>query len=226
MADPPPDDDAIDGAEAPARRRSPLEPLTPREEIEHAARAFMWLMRIRDPRPAVPFLAMPADICRLIADRLQLGPGDTVVDIGCGDGQTLKHLMQASGCAGAGLELDPERAAAARGLSAEFEAPLHIVEGDFEAPADLDRLPLERATAVVLFLYPWAVELLLPRLAARLPADARVVSYCFADSRLAAGPREMVDGFAHPGHRVPLYVWTLADIREAGVLDPLTDDPA
>ncbi len=184
-------------------------PLSPREEIEHAARAFMWLMRIREPRPEVPFLAMPPAVCRLIAQELALGPGDTLIDIGCGDGRTLAAVLDGRGGAGVGLERDVDRAAEARGRG------LRVVEGDFESEADLDRLPLDRAAAVLLFLYPWAVELLLPRLVARLPPDARIVSYCFADPRLATGPRQMVDGFAYPGHRVPLYVWTTREVERA-----------
>ena len=195
-------------AEDPPRRPPPL---TAREEIEYAARAFMWLMRLRDPRPEVPFLAMPPGVVQLIAERLALGPSDTVVDIGCGEGRLLAQLTGLSGCAGVGLERDPARAAGARAL----EAGLRIVEGDFEIEADLDRLGLAQATAVVLFLYPWAVELLLPRLVGRLNPQARIVSYCFSDPLLATGPREMVPGFAYPGHTVPLYVWTVPAVQAA-----------
>lgn len=188
-------------------------PLTPREEVEHAARAFMWLMRIREPRPEVPFVAMPPSIAAHIAGRLGLGSDDRIVDIGCGDGRTLIALVGESGCRGIGLERDAERVAEARAAVAEAGLDIRIVHGDFEDPDDLDRLELDRASAVVLFLYPWAVELLIPTLAARLPPGARVASYCFSGPRFVTDDREQVEGFAYPGHRVPLYIWTLDRLR-------------
>lgn len=203
-------------------------PLEPREEIRCAARAFMWLLRLRDPRPVIPFVPMPEVVRAHIVERLHLGPDDHVLDLGCGDGATLIDLAARSGCRGTGIERDPDRVAAAWAAVGAATRPgadgtpprlaegrVQIVEGDFEDEALLDRLGLDRISVAVMFLFPWAVQLLVPRLVARLPADGRVVSYTFADEHFAEGEREMVPGFAYPGHRVPLYVWEVGALRAA-----------
>lgn len=207
------------------RPRRP-EPLEPREEIRCAARAFMWLLRLRDPRPDIPFVPMPDVVRAHIVERLHLGPDDHVLDLGCGDGATLVDLAARSGCVATGVERDPARVEAARAAVAAAartgadgsppriaEGRVQVVEGDFEDEALLDRLPLDRISVAVMFLFPWAVRLLVPRLIARMPASARVVSYTFADDHFAEGTREMVPGFAYPGHRVPLYVWDVGALR-------------
>lgn len=205
-------------SDEPGRRRPPPDPPEPRDEIRHAARAFLWLMRLSDPRPAIPFMAMPAIVRIHLVERLALGPDDHVLDLGCGDGATLIDLATRSGCRGTGLERDPARLAEARAAVTQAGVEpgrITLIEGDFEDEASLDRLPWAGITVALMFLYPWAVGLLVPRLAERLSPEARVVSYTFADTHFAEGRREMVPGFAYPGHRVPLYVWPVAELRDA-----------
>lgn len=214
-------------SDEPGSRRPPRDPPDPRDEIRHAARAFLWLMRLSDPRPAIPFMAMPAIVRAHLVERLDLAPHDHVLDLGCGDGATLLDLATRSGCRTTGFERDPARLAEARAAAARADIdPERIawVEGDFEDEAALDRLPWGAITVALMFLYPWAVGLLVPRLVERLPPAARVVSYTFADAHFAEGRREMVPGFAYPGHRVPLYVWSVAELRDAARAGPT--DPA
>jgi len=47
----------------------------------------------------------------LVAD--QVFPGSRVLDLGCGPGTLLAHLMQAKGCTGTGVEINPDSVLAA-----------------------------------------------------------------------------------------------------------------
>lgn len=200
-----------------AQRPPESEPAAPRDPIRAAARAFLALVRPSDPRPDIPFVPMPPAVRALVAERIGLGPADRLVDVGCGDGRTLIDLAGRAGCRAVGLERDPalvERARAAID-AAGLADRVTVIEGDFGDGAALDALGLGEATAVLLFLYPWAVGELVPRLVARLPDAARIVSYTFASDHFAEGERRMVPGYAYPGHRVPLYVWSAAELRDA-----------
>ena len=54
---------------------------------------------------------------RLVAELVP--PGSRVLDLGCGEGDLLAHLMQEDGCTGTGVEIDPDAVLAAirRGVS-------------------------------------------------------------------------------------------------------------
>lgn len=77
---------------------------------------------------------------RLIAE--MVGPGSRVLDVGCGDGRLLEHLVHEKGVDGRGIELSMEgvRAAVAHGLS--------VIQGD--ADTDLDDYPTDGFDYVVL----------------------------------------------------------------------------
>ncbi len=55
----------------------------------------------------------PADLARLVADRAGIGPGDHVVDVGCGYGATARLLARERGATVVGLTLSAAQAAAA-----------------------------------------------------------------------------------------------------------------
>lgn len=203
MADPP-------RSGPPPRRFGGIEPLSPRERLRCALRATWLLSRIADPRPVIPHRPTPPDARAAIAHALELGPDDRLVDIGCGRAAALIDLVERCGGQGVGLERDPTLAAAAR--AAAEGHPVRIVEGDFEDPAARERLALDEATVVLMFLLPWAVDALLPVLAAEMHPDARIASYTFAGLHRPHGRSVRVPGFAFEGHDVPLWIWRAADL--------------
>jgi len=77
---------------------------------------------------------------RLIAE--MVADGARVLDVGCGDGRLLEHLVHEKGVDGRGIELSMEgvRAAVAHGLS--------VIQGD--ADTDLDDYPTDGFDYVVL----------------------------------------------------------------------------
>ena len=90
--------------------------------------------------PAAP---RPTDIrvdLRLIAEMIE--PGARVLDVGCGDGQLLQHLVEHREVTGRGIELSQSgvNACVARGLS--------VVQGD--ADTDLGDYPTQAFDYVVL----------------------------------------------------------------------------
>ena len=85
----------------------------------------------------------PSDIrvdLRLIADMIP--PASRVLDIGCGDGQLLRYLVQARDVVGHGIELSQA------GVNASVAQGLSVVQGD--ADSDLANYPNQAFDYVVL----------------------------------------------------------------------------
>lgn len=79
------------------------------------------------------------------ADSLDLSPGDTVVEMGCGTGANFPHLRERVGSSGAVIGVDFTRGMldrAAERIAAEGWANVHLVHGDATAP------PIETVDAV------------------------------------------------------------------------------
>lgn len=118
---------------------------------------------------AWPFWAATSDEQIDQALRLAgLGPGERLVDLGCGDGRVLLRAAEDFGADVQGVELDPGLAAIAREVLAAAGVDGTVVEADFAA------VPIE-ADVVYAFLSPATLQRLRPRLQA-LPAHARVVT--------------------------------------------------
>ena len=84
---------------------------------------------------------------RLVADLAGVGPGDRVVDVGCGPGRFLREAAE-RGAEAVGVEPSGQmRRLASRRLPASLRSLVRVVDGTAE------RLPLEDGTATVV----WAV---------------------------------------------------------------------
>lgn len=196
----------------PVRPGTSIAPLTPRERLRCALRASWLLARIADPRPDIPHRPTPPAAREAIAAALALGPDDRLADIGCGRAEALVDLVERCGGEGVGLERDPALAEAAREATAG--CAIRIVEGDFDDPTARAALALDQATVALLFLLPWAVDALLPIIAAAMRPDTRIVSYVFAGAHRSLGRSVRIPGFAFEGHEVPLWIWRAGDLVE------------
>lgn len=114
-----------------------------------------------------------ADVVRRMLDIAEVGPADTVYDLGCGDGRIVIAAARDRGACGVGIDHDPERIEESR-KNAVKEGVADRVRF-FEA--DLFECDFSSADVVMLYLLPEANLKLRPRILTELKAGSRVVSH-------------------------------------------------
>jgi len=122
----------------------------------------------------VPFVATPHELVRHMLDMAEVGPGDYLIDLGCGDGR-IAVAAALRGARALGVDLNPlriqEAHAAARIAGVETRALFRR--------EDLFRTPIFEANVVALYLLPDVNLRLRPRLLTELRPGSRVVSHAF-----------------------------------------------
>lgn len=103
----------------------------------------------------------------------RLKPGETLYDLGCGEGQILIAAAQRYKVKAVGIEISRDLAetASEKVRKAKLQSQVTIVHGDFM------QTDLSRADVVTLYLAPLANESLRPNLERYLRPHTRVVSY-------------------------------------------------
>ncbi|MGQ0510481.1 MAG: SAM-dependent methyltransferase [Betaproteobacteria bacterium] len=122
-----------------------------------------------------PYVPTPQLVVERMLELAKVGPGDTVFDLGSGDGRLVIEAAKRHGARGIGVERDAELVERSRAAAKEARVAdrVQFVRGDiFEAD-------LRRATVVTLYLLPAMMLRLSPKLRAELPAGARIVSHDF-----------------------------------------------
>jgi SAM-dependent methyltransferase len=120
----------------------------------------------------VPYEPSPPEVVDAMLRLGEVGPGDVVYDLGCGDGRIV-IAAAGLGARAIGVDLDPQRVREARAnaKAAGVEDRVEFRQGDlFEAD-------VHDATAVMLYLWPHVNLKLRPRLLAQLRPGARIVSH-------------------------------------------------
>jgi SAM-dependent methyltransferase len=126
--------------------------------------------------------------------------GETVYDLGCGDGRVVITAARKFGARGVGFDLDFELIQAARAAA----AAAGVRHAATFQRADIFAVDLAPADVVTLYLLRDINERLLPQLR-RLRPGARVASYEFGLPGYPADHTELVD-YA-PGAQGRLFVW-------------------
>jgi len=136
--------------------------------------------------------ATPLEVVRAALEAVAPRPGETLYDLGCGDGRVLIEAIRGYGCMAVGIEIDPMVADRARRNLETSGVPKRwrVVLGD----ARNFRYP----KADVAFLYQ-SVELM-EALVPKLTGARAVVSYSHDLGSLPAERREVAGGH-------PIYVW-------------------
>jgi precorrin-6B methylase 2 len=129
-------------------------------------------LRRRDHTGPGPFLSTPDQLIDPLLDLAEIGPLDTVLDFGCGDGRLLIAAAE-RGSRAIGVEGDSAVAERARRRAAESGVGdrVRVVHGDAW------RVDLGDVTVVFLFLPADLVPRVLRHALRRLPRGARVVAH-------------------------------------------------
>ncbi len=88
------------------------------------------------PPGGVPYLPSPVDLLLRVVDEAPVRSTDVFVDVGAGPGRAIALVHLLTGARAIGLEVQPELAAAARGLTARLGlSRVRCIEGDAAAVA-------------------------------------------------------------------------------------------
>lgn len=122
---------------------------------------------------AGPYVPSPAIIVDRMLALAAVGPGDTVVDLGSGDGRIVITAAERHGARGYGVDIDPRLVALARDNArrAGVEERVRFEERDLFAT------DLGEATVVTIYLLPGSATQLVDKLRRELRPGARVVSH-------------------------------------------------
>lgn len=127
------------------------------------------------PELDVPYKSTRRDVVALMLEMGEVKPGDTVIDLGTGDGRILIAAAKERGAKGLGVDLDPVLINKARDSAQDAGVADRV---RFEA-ADLFDTDLRSADVVTMYLLPEVNLRLRPKLFEQLKPGTRVVSHAF-----------------------------------------------
>lgn len=127
------------------------------------------------PEKLAPFVPTPEVVVQKMLKLAEVKPGDTVYDLGCGDGRIIIMAAQKFGASAVGVELDNDlyKQTSERIKELKLEDKVKVIHGD------LLQADLKPATVVTLYLLTSANEKVKPNLEKQLKKGARVVSHDF-----------------------------------------------
>ncbi len=133
-----------------------------------------FLQKFREESLA-PFVPSPQAVVDKMLGMAGVKPGETVYDLGCGDGRILITAAQKFKARGVGVELSPELARRTHERIRELglQDQIRIIEGN------LMEVDLRPADVVALYLLTSSNQQLRPKLEASLKRGSRVVSHDF-----------------------------------------------
>ena len=125
--------------------------------------------------PTVPYVSTPPAVVRRMLALGRVGRGDTVYDLGCGDGRIVIEAARRHGAHGVGIDLDPRRIREARENARRAGVERRV---QFRQ-ADLFATDFSPATVLMLYLLFEVNLKLMPLLWRQLRVGSRVVSHDF-----------------------------------------------
>jgi SAM-dependent methyltransferase len=138
----------------------------------------------------IPWVPTGRTIGRRMYELVELGRGERVLDLGCGDGSLLLTAAKEFGASGVGYEIHPGLVWIAR-LRARFVG----MSGRLAyRRANFFKAPLPDADVIATYLFAEVQGKLEPILKARYPSGTRVVSRTFAYPTLPLIKSDMVQG--------------------------------
>ncbi len=151
-----------------------------------------------------PFVASPLPVVKQMLTLAEVKPGETLYDLGSGDGRVVIMAAQEFGANAIGVEMREDLAKQATGRVSELglDGQVKIVNGD------MFKLDLSQANVVTLYLTTSANDKVKPKLEAELRPGTRVVSH---DYEILGWKPIKVDNFCenprlgYPSHTIYVY---------------------
>jgi SAM-dependent methyltransferase len=153
---------------------------------------FTWGLNVAS-EDYIGFVPTPMKIVHRMLELAEIEAGQTVYDLGCGDGRILITAVQKYAARGVGIDIDGARLDTAR------KRARHYLDRIAFREQNLFKVDLRPADVVTLYLLPSLNEKLMPRLA-KLKRGSRIVTHCFELPDMVADKvarRKCVDGLGH-----------------------------
>ncbi len=151
-----------------------------------------------------PFVATPTPVVRQMLILAELKPGETLYDLGSGDGRAVIMAAKDFGAKSVGVELREDLVK--RALSNIHELSLETKAQVFQN--DIFKVDLSQADVVFLYLTTSANEKVKPKLETELKSGARIVSH---DYEILGWKPSKIDNFCenprlgYPSHTLYVY---------------------
>ena len=147
----------------------------------------------------VPYEPSSEEVVRAMLEIAEVGENDFVYDLGCGDGRIVIAAAQKTGARGVGVDLDPQRIRESQenALKAKVTDRVRFFQ------QDLFQTKIDKATVIMLYLWPEVNLKLRPKLCQELRPGTRVVSH----SHNMGSWEPDQDMTTSDGHRV--YMWVI-----------------
>jgi cyclopropane fatty-acyl-phospholipid synthase-like methyltransferase len=148
-----------------------------------------------------PYVQSPQQIVDKMLDMAAVKPGETVYDLGCGDGRILFTAAQRFHAKAVGVELSDPLAKSTEDMirRLSLQDQVRVIHGDFMT------VNLSPADVVTIYLESASNEMLKPNLEKYLRPGARVVSHDFAVRGWKANYTEKITAFSRP-HYIYVYI--------------------
>jgi predicted O-methyltransferase YrrM len=155
-----------------------------------------------------PYVGTPARVMDRMLELASIKPGETVYDLGCGDGRIVIAAALRYKAKAVGVEISPKLASEATSAieKAGLNGRARIIQGD------LLETDLSSADVVTIYLATQLNAQLRPRLERYLHAGARVVSHDYAVPGWKPTKIERTDG--KQGHVI--YVYEMPPAKDPG----------
>jgi SAM-dependent methyltransferase len=162
----------------------------------------------QDPRyvnKLAPYVASPVRVVDRMLELANIKPGETVYDLGCGDGRILIAAVEKYKAKAVGVEISPKVVAKARAQiqKAGISGQARVIEGD------LLETDLSGADVVTIYLTTAFNEQLRPRLEKYLKPGARVVSHDYAVPGWKPTRIDVADGQKHH-----IYLYEIPPVKQ------------
>jgi cyclopropane fatty-acyl-phospholipid synthase-like methyltransferase len=153
-----------------------------------------------------PYVASPVRVMDRMLELANIKPGETLYDLGCGDGRILIAAVRKYNVNAVGVEISPRLVAKASASihKAGLESKARVIHGDV--------LSVDPGAADVVYLYlsTHLNEQLRPRLEAHLKAGSRVVSHDYPVPGWKPSKVEETEG----SQRHMIYLYEMPPIKQ------------